>query len=49
VFGGRVRRAFGTGGVGGSVDGRAKAGEGGAGGSAPSEPAGGLAEIGVCS
>lgn len=49
VFGGRVKRAFGRGWVGGSLDGRAKAGEGGNGGSALSEPAGGLEEIGACS
>ena len=49
VFGGRVKRAFGNCGVGGSLDGRAKAGEGGDAGSALSGSAGGPADIGMCS
>ena len=49
MFGGRVKRGFGAGGLGGSLDGRAKIGDGGDDGSAPSEPSGGPAEIGVCS
>jgi hypothetical protein len=49
VFGGRVNRAFGKGGVGGSLDGRAKVGDGGDGDGTKSDPVGGAAEIGVCS
>ena len=49
MFGGRVKRALGSGGLGGSLDGRAKVGDGGDDGSGLSEPAGGPAEVGVCS
>jgi hypothetical protein len=49
VFGGSVRRAFGGGGVGGSLDGRAKVGDEGDNDSALSESAGRPAEVGVCS
>lgn len=46
MFGGRVKRAFGSGGLGGSLDGRAKVGDGGDDDSALSEPAGGPTGIG---
>ena len=43
MFGGRVKRAFGSGGLGGSLGGRAKIGDGGDDVSALSGPAGGPA------
>lgn len=48
MFGRKVKRAFGSGGLGGSLDGRANVGDGGDDDSALSEPAGGPTEIGEC-